>query len=212
MIETREVSATPSATLLQRCLNTSTPPLRSALLVGRPDDYAPRVADEVAAIAPLFASSISLVGDDATRAQLQHHAPSADILHIACHGRFRSDNPFFSALHLADGWMIVRDAYALRLNCALVALSACETGLSALAPGDDLVGLARGFLLAGAPSLLVSLWMVDDAATAELMTHFYRILLTGVRPAAALREAQLILLPTHPHPFFWAPFMLIGRW
>ncbi|MFO7633711.1 MAG: CHAT domain-containing tetratricopeptide repeat protein, partial [Caldilinea sp.] len=143
VIETREVSVTPSATLLQRCLNTSTPPLRSALLVGRPDDYAPRVADEVAAIAPLFASSISLVGDDATRAQVQHHAPSADILHIACHGRFRSDNPFFSALHLADGWMIVRDAYALRLNCALVALSACETGLSALAPGDDLVGLAR---------------------------------------------------------------------
>lgn len=212
VIETREVSVTPSATLLQRCLDTPASPLRSALLVGRPDEYAPRVADEVAAIAPLFAQSISLVGDDATRTQLQHHAPSADILHIACHGRFRSDNPFFSALHLADGWMIVSDAYALRLNCALVALSACETGLSALAPGDDLVGLARGFLLAGAPSLLVSLWMVDDAATAELMTYFYRILLTGVRPAAALREAQLILLSTHPHPFFWAPFMLIGRW
>jgi len=212
VIETREVSVTPSATLLQRSLNTPTPPLRRALLVSRPDEYAPRVADEVAAIAPLFAQCTTLINDDATRARLQHHAPSADVLHIACHGRFRSDNPFFSALHLADGWMIVRDAYALRLNCALVALSACETGLSALAPGDDLVGLARGFLLAGAPTLLVSLWMVDDAATAELMTQFYRFLLIGARPAAALREAQRKLLSTHPHPFFWAPFMLIGRW
>lgn len=108
--------------------------------------------------------------------------------------------------------MIVRDAYALKLRCALVTLSACETGLSALAPGDDLVGLARGLLLAGAPSLLVSLWMVDDAAAAELMTDFYRTLLSGARPAAALREAQRNLLSTHPHPFFWAPFMLIGRW
>jgi CHAT domain-containing protein len=60
--------------------------------------------------------------------------------------------------------------------------------------------------------LLVSLWMVNDAATAELMTYFYRILLTGVRPAAALREAQINLLSIHPHPFFWAPFVLIGRW
>lgn len=212
VIETREISVTPSATLFQRALNMPTPPLRSALLVGLPDEYAPRVADEMAAIAPLFAQSVTLIGNDATRASLQQQAPSADLLHIACHGRFRSDNPFFSALHLADGWMIVRDAYALRLSCALVALSACETGLSALTPGDDLIGLARGFLLAGAPSLLVSLWMVDDAATAELMTHFYRVLLTGMRPAAALREAQRSLLATHPHPFFWAPFMVIGRW
>jgi len=212
VIETREVSVTPSATLLQRCLHMPKSPLRNALLIGRPDEVAPRVANEVTAIAPLFSQSILLVDDKATRAQMQRYAPAADVLHIACHGRFRSDNPFFSALHLADGWMIVRDAYALELNCALVTLSACETGLSALAPGDDLVGLARGFLLAGAPSLLVSLWMVNDAATAELMTYFYRILLTGVRPAAALREAQINLLSIHPHPFFWAPFVLIGRW
>ena len=108
--------------------------------------------------------------------------------------------------------MIVRDAYELRLRCMLVTLSACETGVSALAPGNDLVGLARGFLLAGAPALLVSLWMVDDAATADLMTSFYRALLTGIRPAAALRRAQCELLATHPHPFFWAPFTLIGDW
>ena len=108
--------------------------------------------------------------------------------------------------------MTVRDAYALRLNCSLVTLSACETGLSALMPGDDLVGLARGFFMAGAPALVVSLWMVDDAATAKFMGVFYRHLLAGLRPAAALREAQCILLTTHPHPFYWAPFVLLGRW
>ena len=211
LVETREVSAAPSATLLHHCLTAPAPPLRRALLLGLPDDYAPRVADEVAAIAPLFADAVTLLGEDATRTRLQHHAPSADLLHLACHGRFRGDSPFFSALHLADGWMTVRDAYALRLNCSLVTLSACETGLSALMPGDDLVGLARGFFMAGAPALVVSLWMVDDAATAELMTEFYRALLAGMRPAAALRHAQRTLLASHPHPFYWAPFVLLGR-
>ena len=108
--------------------------------------------------------------------------------------------------------MTVHDAYALRLNCALVTLSACETGLNALTPGDDLVGLARGFFLAGAPSLLVSLWMVNDAAAAALMASFYRALLGGMRPAAALRQAQCELLAEQPHPFFWSPFVLLGRW
>lgn len=212
VVETREVSIAPSATLLQRCLAAPVHSPQRALLVGLPDEYAPRVADEVAALAPLFVQSTTLIGAEATRQHLQQHAPAADLIHIACHGRFRSDNPFFSALHLADGWMFVRDAYELQLQATLVTLSACETGLSALAPGDDLVGLARGFLLAGAPALLVSLWVVDDAATAAMMTFFYRALLGGMRPAAALRHAQRTLLITHPHPFFWAPFTLIGRW
>ena len=212
LIETREVSAAPSATLLHHCLAAPAPPLRRALLLGLPDAYAPRVADEVAAIAPLFADTVTLLGEAATRTGLEQHAPAADLVHLACHGRFRGDSPFFSALHLADGWMTVRDAYALRLRCGLVTLSACETGLSALMPGDELIGLARGFFLAGAPALVVSLWMVDDAATAELMTAFYRALLAGLRPAAALRQAQSTLLASHPHPFYWAPFVLLGRW
>jgi len=212
VLEAREVSAAPSATLLHHCLAAAAPPLRRALLLGLPDDHAPRVADEVKAIAPLFAGAVTLLGEDATRAALERHAATADLLHLACHGRFRGDSPYFSALHLADGWMTVRDAYALRLTCGLVTLSACETGLSALMPGDDLVGLARGFFMAGAPALAVSLWMVDDAATAELMTTFYRHLLAGLRPAAALRQAQIALLASHPHPFYWAPFVLLGRW
>src|SRR5581483_6103699 len=149
---------------------------------------------------------------EATLAALHTQAPSANILHLACHGQFRPDNPLFSSLQLADGWLTVRDAYALDLQCGLVTLSACETGVSAVAPGDELIGLARGFFSAGAPALLVSLWTVDDAATATLMQRFYARLCAGERPAAALRRAQCELLREQPHPFFWAPFILIGRW
>lgn len=212
VVETREVCVTPSATLLQRCLAAPQPPLRRAVLLGLPDAYAPHVADEIATIGPLFEDATVLLDGEATRARLEQHAPAADLVHLACHGRFRSDSPFFSSLRLADGWMTVHDAYALKLDCALVTLSACETGLHAVAPGDDLVGLARGFFLAGAPSLLVSLWMVNDAAAAELMASFYRALLDGMRPAAALRHAQCELLVEHPHPFLWSPFVLLGRW
>jgi CHAT domain-containing protein len=134
------------------------------------------------------------------------------VLHLACHGVFRPDSPFFSSLRLADGWLTVRDAYSLKLRAGLVTLSACETGVNAVAPGDELIGLARGFLYAGTPSLLVSLWTVDDEATTQLMQHFYTALLAGKRPAAALREAQLTLRREMPHPFFWASFVPIGRW
>jgi len=153
-----------------------------------------------------------LLDDQATLVALRARAASADVLHLACHGQFRPDNPLFSSLQLADGWLTVRDAYSLELNCGLVTLSACETGASAVAPGDELIGLARGFFSAGAPSLLVSLWTVDDESTAALMTSFYTRLRAGDRPAAALRHAQRELLSDHPHPFFWSPFVLIGRW
>jgi CHAT domain-containing protein len=106
----------------------------------------------------------------------------------------------------------VRDAYGLNLRCELVTLSACETGVSALAPGDEWIGLARGFFSAGAPSLLVSQWTVDDEATAGFMIDFYSRLQAGAGPAAALRHAQCRLLEDKPHPYFWAPFVLLGRW
>jgi len=91
-------------------------------------------------------------------------------------------------------------------------LSACETGVSTIAPGDELIGLARGFFSAGVPTLLMSLWTVDDEATAELMTDFYTRLSAGDAPAAALRYAQRRMLERQPHPFFWSPFVLVGRW
>jgi CHAT domain-containing protein len=134
-------------------------------------------------------------------------------LHLASHGNFRLDNALFSSVQLSDGWLTVRDVYQLDLsNCELVTLSACETGVNALAPGDEWIGLARGFFTAGAPSLLVSQWVVDDSATADLMLDFYSHLQSGASPATALRSAQCRLLKEKPHPYFWAPFVVLGRW
>lgn len=213
-IERREVSYAPSGSVLQQCLKQRFKPLRNAVLIGVADDQIPRVRDEVAALAGLFGTAAVLMGAAATRAAVREHVGDVDVLHLACHGQFRPDNPLFSALRLADGWLTAREAYELELEGTLVTLSACETGISAIAPGDEQLGLVRGFLSAGAPSLVVSLWTVDDVATADLMVDLYTQLRDGVRPAGALRFAQQRALarPERAHPFFWAPFMLFGRW
>jgi len=212
LIERCEVSCAPSALVLQQCLRRVRPELTKALLLGVADEQIPRVRDEIEAVAPLFPQPIALLDQDATIAALRAEAPGADVLHLACHGQFRPDNPLFSSLKLGDGWLTVRQAYDLDLHCALVTLSACETGVSAVAPGDELIGLARGFFAAGSPSLLLSLWTVDDDAAAELMMDFYKSLLQTGAPAMALRHAQLSVMKTRPHPFFWSPFVLMGRW
>ncbi len=212
VIERREVCCAPSAAVLRHCLARPRGALRRALMLGVPDAQTPRVCDEVAALAPLFHEPVALLDGQATLAALRAQAPDADVLHLACHGYFRPDNPLFSSLRLADGWLTVRDAYDLDLTCGLATLSACETGVSAVAPGDELIGLARGFFSAGAPALLVSLWPVDDQATADLMASFYKRLRGGDGLAAALRHAQREQLEHHPHPFFWSPFVLLGRW
>lgn len=213
VIEKREVCCAPSATLLQHCLAAPRRPLERAALLGVPDERTPRVYDEILALEPFFPESIVLLDSQATYEALTKSAATANVLHLACHGRFRHDNPLFSSLQLSGTWMTVRDAYGLDLaQCELVTLSACETGVNSLAPGDEWIGLARGFFSAGAPSLLVSQWIVDDESTAELMIDFYSHLREGITPAAALRQAQCRLLQENPHPFFWAPFVLLGRW
>lgn len=105
--------------------------------------------------------------------------------------------------------LTVDKLYTLRLDADLVTLSACETGLSKVANGDDLVGLTRGFLYAGSSSIVASLWKVDDAATAELMKNFY-MQLEKTNKRDALRSAQLETKKQYPHPYFWASFQLMG--
>ncbi|MGB8510306.1 MAG: CHAT domain-containing protein, partial [Pyrinomonadaceae bacterium] len=212
VIERCEVTYAPSAGVLRYCLKGPRRDFERALLLGVADELTPRVRDEIRALTPLFPEATALLDGHATLAALRAHAPHADVLHLACHGQFRPDNPLFSSLRLGDGWLTVRDAYALDFHGGLVTLSACETGVSAVAPGDEVIGLARGFFSTGAQTLLLSLWTVDDAATANLMTNFYTRLRAGERPAAALRSAELELMKEQPHPFFWSPFVLVGRW
>jgi CHAT domain-containing protein len=211
-IERREVSYAPSASVLRQCLLTPLRACTAPLFVGIADERIPRVNDEVRALSQLFGDATTLLGSDATRAALQEHVGRADLLHLACHGKFRPDNPLFSALRLADGWLTVREAYDLDLNGRLVTLSACETALSSFGPGDELTGLLRGFFSAGSPCLVVSQWTVDDDSTRDLMECMYTRLRAGDRPATALRAAQRAALERYQHPFFWAPFAVYGRW
>jgi CHAT domain-containing protein len=212
LIERREVSFAPSALVLQQCLSRARGAFETALLFGVADEQIPRVHEELQALDDLFALVKRFTNEEATSAALRRNCANVDVLHLACHAQFRSDNPLFSSLVFGDGWFTARDAYSLKLNCGLVTLSACETGMNAVAPGDELMGLARGFLSAGSATVMMSLWTIDDEATAELMTTFYRELVATNSPATALRTAQTELLKHRPHPFFWSPFILVGRW
>jgi CHAT domain-containing protein/tetratricopeptide (TPR) repeat protein len=163
---------------------------------------------------------------DATRTT----ATSADLLdyrvvHLATHGFLDSAHPELSGLVLSlvdrtgapeDGFLRVHDIYNLRLRADLVVLSACQTALGKEIRGEGLVGLTRGFMYAGAPRVVASLWKVDDRATAELMKELYQKMLgpEGLRPAAALRAAQLSLLARQrwQDPYYWAAFTLHGEW
>jgi CHAT domain-containing protein/tetratricopeptide (TPR) repeat protein len=212
LIERREVSFAPSAVVLLQCLDRPIRELKTALLLGLADEQIPGVHEELDVLDNIFTKVKRFSNEAATTHALIHNSTEVDVLHLACHAQFRSDNPLFSSLRLANGWFTARDAYALKLNCALVTLSACETGMNAVAPGDELMGLTRGFLSAGSPTVMMSLWTVDDEATTELMTSFYSELVGSGSCAAALRAAQIKLLNERPHPFFWSPFVLAGRW
>jgi CHAT domain-containing protein len=137
------------------------------------------------------------------------------MLHFATHGKFNADTPLNSGLYLAkgrdaDGILTVGDLYGLNFDSDLVTLSACETGLGKVANGDDVIGLTRGFLYAGARSIVASLWEVDDAATEQLMVSFYGNLKDHDK-REALRLAQIETRTKFPHPMFWAAFQIVGR-
>lgn len=133
-----------------------------------------------------------------------------DVIHLATHALFDGAHPLQSRILLADGGMTVPDLFRLRLNARLVILSACQTALSKLEPGDELLGLREALLFAGARALVVSLWQVDDAVTGHLMAHFYAHLLAGAQPAEALAAAQRTLYQAGEPAFNWAPFVLVG--
>jgi hypothetical protein len=213
LVERVDIAYAPSATVLASCFDRPSIPegLGQRLLVGVPDQAIPQIAGEIKALQGLFGSSTVLFGEAATEQAFRREAPEADVIHLASHAVFRQDNPLFSAIQLSDGWLSLYDLYGLRLRASLVTLSACETGVNDVLAGDELVGLARGFFQAGTASVVVSLWAVDDTSTAHLMERFYAHLETGIGPALAMRQAQTELRREYPHPYYWAPFLVIGR-
>jgi CHAT domain-containing protein len=186
--------------------------------------FSRREADEITALtrAGMSFKALDFKANRATA--LDPDLSSYRIIHFATHGLLNSLHPELSGVVLSlvdedgraqDGFLRLHDIYNLKLGADLVVLSACKTGLGKDIKGEGLVGLTRGFLYAGAPRVVASLWKVDDRATAELMKLFYqRMLRDGLRPAAALRRAQIDIqkLPRWAAPYYWAGFTLQGEW
>jgi len=181
-------------------------------------------ADAILQLVPAE-EAMKAVDFEASRAAVMDGSlASYRIVHFATHGVIDSENPQLSSVVLSlvdqsgnpqDGFLRVHEIYNLRLSADLVVLSGCRTALGQDIRGEGLLGLTRGFMYAGAPQVVASLWDVRDMATSELMTHFYRGLLKEkLRPAAALRQAQLTMRrnPRWAAPYFWAGFVLQGEW
>ena len=117
----------------------------------------------------------------------------------------------FSGIRMGDGYLNLYDLYQMRLPSRLVTLSGCATGMNFVSVGDELLGLQRGLFCAGATSLLLSLWDVHDQSTSQLMEAFYKNYMQSEDLAASLQSAMQQLREENPHPYFWAPFVLIGK-
>jgi CHAT domain-containing protein len=229
------------------------------LTLGNPDLNDSKMALQFAEIEAkeiksLYPQSSIYLRKEATEERAKSLSPQSDIIHFASHAELNEDDPLASAIRLAksdkeDGRLEVREIFGMDLKASLVVLSACETGLGKLSSGDELVGLTRAFIYAGTPSVVASLWNVEDSSTAQLMASFYKNLKTMTK-VDALRQAQLNLIrgnvnsdllarrgiggvgklgevpaakaPSQDsvsnqisvstsHPFFWAPFILVGE-
>jgi CHAT domain-containing protein len=165
----------------------------------------------VQSVAKILPRAELIVGAEANEKNLREKGSRSRLIHIATHGSFRQDNPMFSGIRLGDAYLNLYDLYQLKLEAELVTLSGCATGMNVVSPGDELLGLIRGLLFAGAQSLLLTLWDVHDRSTSEFMTAFYRRFSAGEPKAVALQGAMQELRSRYPHPYYWAPFALIGK-
>jgi CHAT domain-containing protein len=211
LLERFEISYAPSARVYSLCQKQTSQRSGKALVMGLADPLIPAVEKEVRAVAQYLPGAQVLRDEEATSDALRSTSSGCSILHLACHGLFRADNPMFSSLKLHDGWLTAADVMRLDFEGALVTLSACESGRNEVFAGDEPIGLTRAFLGVGASTLVVSLWLVQDEATALLMGKYYERLCGNVRPAEALRAAQLAVKAEYSHPYYWAPFILVGQ-
>ncbi len=215
--------------LNQLALSRATKTLKKSRAVGDNNQFTrlPCTRQEAQAILALLPKTETIVAFDdqaslnlAINPQLSQYR----MIHLATHGVFNGEDPAYSGIILSlvdakgtpiNGFLRLNEIFNLNLPAELVVLSACETGLGKEIKGEGLVGLTRGFMYAGTPRVLVSLWKVDDQATAEMMTRFYQLILEKkLTPAQALREAQLQMQneTEWKSPYYWSAFVLEGEW
>jgi CHAT domain-containing protein len=207
LIETSEVINLPAASLLTRETPHRSPGAR--ILAHSWNGRLPYTLTE-AQVVQSIVGGVLHKEENASRLALE--AEPSQILHIATHGQHRPDQPDLSFLELADGQLYADDLLQHDMSYELVTLSACETGQSNVAADEELIGIGRGLLYAGAGALILSLWQVADFSTVSLMEQLYRSLQSGRSKSASLREAQASVLAEQPdlHPAFWGAFQLIG--
>ncbi|BAZ03772.1 CHAT domain-containing protein [Calothrix sp. NIES-3974] len=221
LIEKYTISTAPSLQILS--LINQKPPHKSPsppLIIGNPEPMPqdlsplPGAEAEAKAIAQLLQTS-AITGKNATEAEVLAKLPSAGIIHLATHGLFDEKQGLQSALALVsspgqDGMLTALEVLDLKLQAEMAVLSACDTGRGQIT-GDGVVGLARAFMVAGVPRVIVSLWAVPDEPTAELMKEFYHQKLNTPDRVTALRQAMLKTMKKYPEPVNWAAFTLIGQ-
>jgi len=189
-----------------------------AAAVDIPLSSLPEAEAEVRMIARLYDGGTVHVGNDATESKFKLESSKYRVLHLATHGFVASGAPLYSGLVFSgdaanDGILEAREVADMKLDADLAVLSACDTGAGEISGGEGVVGLSWAFLAAGCPTTVVSQWKADSAATARLMIELHRQLRRRHTPAEALRRAQLSLIRSeaHWHPYYWAPFIVVGR-
>jgi CHAT domain-containing protein len=228
LIQSFTLSYLPSASVLKYARAKNRGNRAGILAVGNPvTDLSPlpSAEEEARNVSELFEKKVLLTGETATETSVKEEGTRHDLVLFATHGEMIESDPLESNLRFTrsdqdDGRLTVSEIFDIEVKASLVTLSACETGLARgtggdFPMGDDLVGLSRAFIHAGAPSVVASLWKVSDDSTVILMHSFYRNLMTMPK-AEALRKAQLDLTKSGPsiyaHPYYWAPFILVGDW
>ena len=223
LIERHAVSYAPSAGVALQLARRPQAGTNTFVAFGNPGTDArlalPAAEREVQQIGALFSDKKIYIKNEASTAQFRSQAGNGAILHVAAHAEVDLIDPLQSRILLAPekndtGFLNARQVYDVDLkNVSLVTLSACESGLGKIARGDEIQGFTRAFLSAGASALFVSLWPVADESTEQLMTSLYRDLAAGKEASLALQAAQIGVLkqPQFAHPFFWAPFDLVGN-
>jgi CHAT domain-containing protein/Tfp pilus assembly protein PilF len=217
------IAGTPSPTA-----NAATSELRSLLGIGDGPPTLDRLkytrteAEKILALVPESQRFHAFDFDATLSLAINSNLAQYQIVHLATHGLLNEDHPELSGIVLSlfdpvgktqDGMLRLNDIFNLNWPVELVVLSACQTGLGESVQGEGLVGLTRGFMYAGARRVVVSLWSVNDSATAALMTGFYQKMLNeGQTPITALREAQLQMWNAGKSPYFWAAFTVQGDW
>jgi len=213
------ISYSPSVSALSYLHPNRNPePLRALVLANDQSEGLPRLssADDEARNVAAILGTTPLLGEQATPAVLGERAANYDVLHMISHFEVDRKNPMASRILLAsaansgESSLDLARIYGLSLPTNLVVLSGCQSQSGKRTRGDDISSLSRAFLYAGSPSVIASLWSVDDDATSELMVAFYTHLKSGMGKAEALRAAQTDVRAKYPNPFYWAGFVLTG--